>query len=171
MSARCDKIDFILYREEEVELVKVVPNFKYMGRPLDQADDDWPEVWKKIMRSRSVWGRLGMIIRREGPDPKVSSRFYRAVIKAVLLFGVETWVLFMAMEQKVEGTHTGFLRKITGKRVRRLPDVTRETPRAEAVREAAGTQFSMKYIGRRQETVAQWVAWRLIFKVCTGEKG
>ena len=75
------------------------------------------------------------------------------------------------MYQKVEGTHTGFLRKITGKRVRRLPDVTRETPRAEAVREAAGTQFSMKYIGRRQETVAQWVAWRLIFKVCTGEKG
>ena len=50
--------------------------------------------------------------------------FYRVVIQAVLLFGDETWVLSAAMERKVEGTHTGFLWKITGKQAQRLPDRT-----------------------------------------------
>ena len=31
-------------------------------------------------------------------------------------------------------------------------------PGAEGVREAVGEQSEMTYIGRRQETVAQWVA-------------
>ena len=70
------------------------------------------------------------------------------------------------MYQKVEGTHTGFLWQITGKRAQWLPYGTRETPGAEAVQEAAGNNLAMKYIGIRQETVAQWVALRPIFKVC-----
>ena len=39
------------------------------------------------------------------------------------------------------------------------------TPKAEVVREAAGTQSAMTYIGRRQGTAAQWVALRPIFEV------
>ena len=46
-----------------------------------------------------------------------------------------------------------------------------ETPRAEVVWEAAGMQSDMTYIGRRQATMAQWVALRPLFKVCTREKG
>ena len=38
------------------------------------------------------------------------------------------------------------------------------------MREAAGTQLAMTHIGRRQGTVAQWVALRPIFEVCAGEK-
>ena len=41
----------------------------------------------------------------------------------------------------------------------------------QLVREAAGTQLAMTHIGRRQGTVAQWVAMRPIFEVCAGEKG
>ena len=39
------------------------------------------------------------------------------------------------------------------------------------MREAAGTQSSMIYIGRRQATVAQWIALRPIFEVFAGEIG
>ena len=46
-----------------------------------------------------------------------------------------------------------------------------ETPGAEVVREAAGSQLAMNYIGTRQEIVAQWVALRPMFEVCEGEKG
>ena len=45
------------------------------------------------------------------------------------------------------------------------------TPWAEVVRKAVGTQSAMTYIGRRQGTVAQWVALRLIFKVCARDTG
>ena len=68
------------------------------------------------------------------------------------------FVLSAAMERKIEGTHIGFLRYITGKRVRRLGDVMWETSRTERVWEAEIMQSSMTYIGRRQATVAQWMA-------------
>ena len=35
---------------------------------------------------------------------------YRDVEQEVLLFGSETWVILVAMERKLEGTLTGFLR-------------------------------------------------------------
>ena len=50
-------------------------NFKYLGQPKEQTDNDWPEVWKKIMRARAVWERLGMLLRREGAYPKVVAMF------------------------------------------------------------------------------------------------
>ena len=109
-------MEFSLYKEEGEDMVEGVENFKYLWRTLDQTDDDWPAVWLRIMRARLVWGRLGTLLRREVADPKVPSMFYRAVIQAVLLFGSETWILLEAMERKVEGTHTGFLRKIMWKR-------------------------------------------------------
>ena len=65
----------------------------------------------------------------------------------------------------------GFLRKIMGKLVRQIVGGTWETPRAEVVQEAAGTHLLMTYIGKIQENVAQWVALKLIFEVCAGEKG
>ena len=81
-----------------------VENFKYLGQSLHQTDDDWPEVWRNIMRARLFWGGLGTLIRQEGVDPKLVAVFYRAVIQAVLLFGSETLVLSAAMERKLVGT-------------------------------------------------------------------
>ena len=44
------------------------------------------------------------------------------------------------MERKEEGTHTGFLRQITGKRARRKAYGKWVTPRAEVVREETGNK-------------------------------
>ena len=171
MAERCGEMDFSLEGGEGEERVDNVTRFRYLGRPLDQTDDDWTDVWRNIMRTRLVWGRLGTLLRREGADPRVAEMFYRAVDQAILLYGSETWVISAAMERKVEGTHIGLLRQITGKRARRLGDGTWETPGAEEVREVAQTQSAMTYIGRRQATVAQWVALRPLFGVFAREKG
>ena len=37
-------MEFILYMRERGVLVDVVAKFKYLGRPLDQTDYDWPSV-------------------------------------------------------------------------------------------------------------------------------
>ena len=73
------------------------------------------------MRASSVWGRLGTLLIREGADPTVLKIFYRKVIKSVLLFGDETWVISAAMEQEIEGTYTDFLHNIMKKQARRFP--------------------------------------------------
>ena len=96
--------------------------------------------------------------------------FYRAVSQAILLYGSETWVLSAEMDNKLEGLHTDFLRHITGNRERQIVDGTQETPGAGVMKEMVGTHSEMTYIGRQQATVAQWVALRPIFEVCSGEK-
>ena len=75
------------------------------------------------------------------------------------------------MEIMAEGTHTGFLKKITGKRARRKADRTWYNTAAEEVREAAGTQSDTTYIVRRQQTMENWVVLRPTFEVCAREMG
>ena len=76
--------------KEEVERIEGLEVFKYLGRLLDRSVDDWPEVLRNIRKARQVWGRLGKLLFREGGEPEVSEKFYRAVLQAVILFGAET---------------------------------------------------------------------------------
>ena len=97
--------------------------------------------------------------------------FYRAVVHTILLYGSETWVLSAAMERKAEVMNIGLIGQIKGKRARRLGDRAWETPIAEEVQEAVGTQSDMTYIGRQKATMTQWVALRPLFEVCARDKG
>ena len=51
---------------------------------------------------------------KEVADPRVAEMFYREVTQALLLFCADTWTLSEEMERKVEGTHTRYLKDITG---------------------------------------------------------
>ena len=44
--------------------MEVVAKFKYLGRLLDQTEDDWLVVKCNGKRVWKVWGRLGKIIIR-----------------------------------------------------------------------------------------------------------
>ena len=145
--------------------------FRYLGRPRDQTDDDWPAVRRNIMLGRSFWGRLRKLLRQEGTQPMVLAIFFSEVVQAILLYGLDMWVLLEIMERNVEGIHTGFLCQTTGKPVRRLRYGTQETPGEEGVQEAAGTQLAGIYIDSRQATLAQWVALHPLSEVCTRDTG
>ena len=138
MVARYGEMEFSLYWQEGNEVVEGVVNFKYLGRTLDQMDDDWPTVRQNIMRARFSWGRFGTLLQREGADPRVSAMFHRAAEQAVVCFGLETWILLAAVERRVEGAHTGFLRHIMGEQSQQIAEMTWVMPRAEEVQEAAG---------------------------------
>ena len=99
-------------------------------------------------------------------DPSFSAKFYCAVVQVVLLFGAETWVLSAPMAKKLEGVHVGFLRQVT-----RLKDGSWQKVALDKVLREGGTQPLQTYIGRRQATVAEWVALRPIFEVCAKETG
>ena len=110
------------------EMVEGVVQFKYLGRPLDQTDDDWPAVRKNINRAWKVWGILRKILKSEGADIKVSVVFYRLVVQLVILFDSYYCVLSAAMDKMVEEVHPGFLCQITGERARRNKGDTWVTP-------------------------------------------
>ena len=125
---------------------------------LKHTDNDWPEVCWNIVKARAVWRRLVKLLQKEGADNRFSDLFYREVIQAVLLLGLESWDLLYAMIRAVEGTHMGFLCHITGKGVRRQTDGAWETPADEEFLREVGIQSSAKYIVCRKATVVQWVA-------------
>ena len=59
-----------------------------------------------------MWGRLGKLLQREGMEPEVSEKLYHTVVQAVLLFGVETWVLLAPMMKSLEEENVSFLRQV-----------------------------------------------------------
>ena len=119
---RYSEVTFSLIGEEEVKRIEGVEVIKCLGRLLERSDDDCPAVLHNIWKARQVWGRIGKFLRREGADPKFLANFYHAVVQAVLLFGADTWVLSAPMVQRLEVAYVGFLRKVIGKKAKRLRD-------------------------------------------------
>ena len=113
--SQCSETEFSLTGKEREETIGGLALFKYLGRPLEQSDNDWLSVRQNTRRSHQFWGRLGVILRREGVEPTTSVAFYREVVQAVICFWAEMWVLSAATEKRIAGLHTGFFRQATGK--------------------------------------------------------
>ena len=75
------------------------------------------------------------------------------------------------MANRIEVAHTEFLQMIMGKRAKRLGYGTWQTPGAEVIREAAGTQSARIYIEQRHATLAKWVGIHPLFEVCVRQTG
>ena len=60
--------------------LEMVNSFKYLGRVISAADDDWTAVVKNLYRGRMVWSRMSSILSREGAAPRVSGFFFKAVV-------------------------------------------------------------------------------------------
>ena len=57
MAERSGEKEFKLYGREGYALVEGVTQFKYLGNPLDQMDDECPVVQRNVQRAGRVWGR------------------------------------------------------------------------------------------------------------------
>ena len=114
--------------------------FKCLVRILDQSYYNWPAVLCNVGKARQVCSRMGKMLRREGPEPRVSAMFYWKVFQAVLLSGAETWVFPESMTRNLEVVHVGFLRHITGQREVQRKDGTWRRVAADKVIDKAGTQ-------------------------------
>ena len=68
-----------------------VESFRYLGRILAQDDDDVRAVRSQIKKARGIWSRVGQVLQADNTPPKVSAKFYKAVVQLVLLYGSEMW--------------------------------------------------------------------------------
>ena len=73
--------------------LEMVTSFKYLGRVLLAADDDWPSVVQKFVKAQMVWQRISSILIMKGARPRVSGFFFKAVVHSVLIFVANTWVV------------------------------------------------------------------------------
>ena len=61
--------------------LSLVTSFKYLGRFLSAAYNNWPAVVHNLQRSRQKWERLSRVLTREGVDARTMGRIYVAVVQ------------------------------------------------------------------------------------------
>ena len=93
-----------------------VTAFKYLGWAMTAGDDYWPAVVGNLQRARKIWRRLSRILSREGEDPKVSGKYLKAMMQAVLLFQAETWLITPRMELALRSFQHRVARRLTGRK-------------------------------------------------------
>ena len=69
------------------DMLERVEVFRYLGRLLSQNDDDIQAVRSQLRKARGTWARVGQVLRRENAPPRVSTKFYKAIVQSVLLYG------------------------------------------------------------------------------------
>ena len=133
---------------------------------MTAGDNDWLAVVGNLGKARKSWGQLYRVPGREGADPKVTGKFYKAVAQAVLLFGAETWVLTQRMEKFLDRFQYRVARRLTGKHPRRNTDGSWDYPPLEEALGEAGIEGIRKSVTRRQNRFAQNILTRPILDLC-----
>ncbi len=149
--------------------IKNVREFKYLGRILDNHDNDLPAVEQNLRKARQKWGRIGRILSKESAKPRVMASFYKAIIQSVLLYGAESWVISKRTLSKLWSFHRRCARYITGMHIRENSDGSWTCPSEETL-VAAGLWTVEEYIRRRRSTVMTYAIERSIYRRCLASK-
>ena len=60
---------------------------------------------QNLRREQRKWGQMVKFFGGEGEDRGIVGRFYVAVVKLVLLFGSEMWIMLPRLDKALEGLH------------------------------------------------------------------
>ena len=140
--------------------------FKYLGRILDEDDDDEHAALRQLHRAREKWGRLGAVLRGQNASARTRGYFYKAIIQAVLLYGSETWTISERVLKLFRSFHHRVARHLTGRHIRQRDDGSWFCPPTADVLNRAGLETIDEYIRRRRETVRNFVRPRPLYQAC-----
>jgi hypothetical protein len=141
--------------------------FKYLGRLLAQDDDDTQAIRAQLRKARSTWARVGQVLWAENVPPQVATKFYKAVVQVVLLYGSKTWILSTAALASLERFHIrAAYRMAVRHKPRRGPGNRRIYPKSKDMLEECGMRTLEEYIMVRRQTITVYVVTRLILTEC-----
>ena len=147
-----------------------VRDFKYLGRVLEEKDDDSVAASRQLQRARSKWNRIAGVLKTQGVGSKIMGYFYKAIVQAVLLYGSESWTLSKDKLREFSSFHNRVARYLCDDHIRPLEDGTYYVPRTEDVLEKAGLFTIEHYIRLRRATVSNFVKEREIYNECKQQK-
>ena len=87
--ANAEDIVFKVYGKE----IERVREFKYLGRWIMDNDDDTKCIDLQLKCAKKKWNCIAAILKRQGANAEVMSRFYLCIVQAVLLYGSESWTV------------------------------------------------------------------------------
>ena len=136
------------------EVLEKVELFHYLGQILAQDDNDVRAVRSQIKKAWGIWARVGQVLQADNTLPKISAKFYKAVVQLVLLYGSETWNLTKTALVRLEGFHIRAAYPMAKKhKPRKEPNHVWVYPAKEDVLKECGMHPISHYIAVRQETI------------------
>ena len=70
------------------EPLEIVTSFKYLVRVMTVGDNNWPSVTVNLRKYWNSCSWMTRILVQKGAEPRVSDSFFKAVVKALLIFRV-----------------------------------------------------------------------------------
>ena len=157
-----DNVKFTVSGEE----IKMVSEFKYLGRILTNNDMDLKAVESQLVKARRVWGMIGKIVKKKSHcNPRIMSIFYKVIVQTVLLYGSESWVMSTLARNKVNSFHNRCSRFITGRHITLDGETWIYPSRASTLQEADLLGIE-EYITKRKETIGPYAATSKILESC-----
>jgi hypothetical protein len=86
-------------------MLEWVEVYKYLGCLLVQDDDDIQAIHAQMRKAQATWARVGQVLRSKNASPFVAAKFYQGIIRAILLYGSESWVISRTAMARLEGLH------------------------------------------------------------------
>ena len=133
-----------------------VHNFMYLGRLLSDDDDDSPAIDSNLRKARARWGKLVNILKREGANATIMSKFYMTIIQAVLLYGSDSWIIKDRDLNKLRSFHNRAIRYMTGSHIRKTGDGW-EYPKHEELLKKCRLFPIDVYLERRRGTLREYL--------------
>ena len=94
----------------------------YLGRLLSNDDDDSTAINSNLRKARARWGKLVNILKREGANAIIMSKFYMTIVQAVLLYGSDSWIIKERDLNKLRSFHNRAVRYMTGSHIQKIGD-------------------------------------------------
>lgn len=91
-----------------------VNDFKYLGSRITIDNSYMSEINKRILQGNRCFYSLIKTMKSRSLSRKTKIRIYRTVIRPVVMYGAETWVLTKESERRLDTWERKLLRKIYG---------------------------------------------------------
>ena len=147
--------------------IKKVNDFKYLGRIIDDTDDDLKAVENQLKKARATWGRIGKILKiKTDSNIRIMSIFYKVIIQTILLYGSESWVINEKVRDKLRTFHNRCARFITGCFITKEEDGTWIFPETKKTLQLAHLLTVDDYITKRRDTIFNYAMGTEIYSKC-----
>ena len=146
--------------------IKKVSDFKYLGRIINNKDNDLKAVENQLKKARATWGRIGKILKiKTDSNIKIMSIFYKVIVQTILLFGAESWVINENVRNKLRTFHNRCARFITGRFITKEEDIW-IFPDTKTTLEVADLLSIDEYIMNRRNTISEYAMGTKLYSKC-----
>ena len=88
-----------------MEPLDTTASFPYLGCTVDFNNSDWSDLYRNMRKAQWWWGVVGKVMTKTGETVQAWAMIYKVVVKTVILYGSEGWVVMDVMIKVLEENH------------------------------------------------------------------